>query len=166
MEACWRWHGWLEEKKLPLSVFSSSGQQSFSRGRLAAWRGASAISGVHRAIGFLAGFLLTLLALSAGVSQLRESLSDEEVDVQGEAYENAIVAERYLLAPDNKRTVIVGSSVAKALPPEGFQPADVATLFMPGNGAMSGLEIILRSGARPQVVLVEVDFADRGVMTT
>jgi hypothetical protein len=163
MEACWRWHGWLEEKKLPLSIFNSSGQQSVSRGRLTAWRGASATSGVHRAIGFLAGFLLTLLAVTAGVSQLRQSLSDEELDVQGEAYENAIVAERYLLAPDNKRTVIVGSSVAKALPPEGFRPADVATIFMPGNGAMTGLEIILRSGATPQVVLVEVDFADRGV---
>jgi hypothetical protein len=163
MEAWRRWHGWLEENKLPLSIFSSNGQQCVSRGRLSAWRGASAVSGIHRAIGFLAGFLLTLLAVTAGVSQLRASLSDEELDVQGEAYENATVAERYLLAPDNKRTVIVGSSVAKALPPEGFRPADVATIFVAGNGAMTGLEIILRSGARPQVVLIEVDFADRGV---
>ena len=83
--------------------------------------------------------------------------------MQGEAYKNATVAERYLVAPDNKRTVIVGSSVANGLPPEGFRPADVATLFMAGNGAMTGLEIILRSGARPQLILVEVDFADRGV---
>lgn len=85
------------------------------------------------------------------------------MEVQGEAHENAIVAERYLLAADKKRTVIVGSSVATGLPPEGFRPDDVATLFMPGNGAMTGIETILRSGARPQVVLVEVDFADRGV---
>lgn len=87
----------------------------------------------------------------------------EERDFQGEAYENATVAERYVLAPENKRTVIVGSSVGKGLPPEGFRPPDVATLFIPGSGAMTGLEIILRSAARPQVVLVEVDFADRGV---
>ena len=77
--------------------------------------------------------------------------------MQGEAYKNATVAERYLVAPHNKRTVIVGSSVANGLPPEGFRPADVATLSMAGNGAMTGLEIILRSGARPQLVLVEVD---------
>jgi hypothetical protein len=121
-----------------------------------------AVSAAHRVIGFLAGFALTLLAVTAGVSLLRESLP-EDSEVQGEAYENAAVAERYLVAPDEKRTVIVGSSVAKALPPEGFRPADVATLFMPGNGAMTGLEIILRSGARPQIVLVEVDFANRGV---
>jgi hypothetical protein len=97
------------------------------------------------------------------VSQLHKSLSIEELEVQGEAYEKPAVAERYLLDPDEKRTVIAGSSVANALPPEGFRPADVATLFMAGNGAMTGLEIILRSGARPQLVLVEVDFADRGV---
>jgi hypothetical protein len=101
--------------------------------------------------------------VAATVSQLRKSLSTEELEAQAEAYKNATVAERYLLAPDDKRTVIVGSSVANGLPPEGFRPVDVATLFMPGNGAMTGLEIILRSGARPQVVLVEVDFADRGV---
>ncbi len=100
--------------------------------------------------------------VTAGVSELRESLPLEERDFQGEAYENATVAERYVLAPDNKRTVIVGSSVAKGLPPEGFRPPDVATLFIPGSGAMTGLEIILRSAARPQLVLVEVDFADRG----
>jgi hypothetical protein len=152
-----------EGKKLPLSIFSSSGQQAVSRGRRTASRGDLAISGVHRAIGFLAGFILTLLAVTAGVSELRESLPLEERDFQGEAYENASVAERYVLAPDSKRTVIVGSSVAKGLPPEGFRPQDVATLFIPGSGAMTGLEIILRSGARPQVVLVEVDFADRGV---
>jgi hypothetical protein len=104
-----------------------------------------------------------LLAVTAGVSGLRESLPLEERDFQGEAYENATVAERYVLAPENKQTVIVGSSVAKGLPPEGFRPADVATLFIPGSGAMTGLEIILRSAARPRVVLVEVDFADRGV---
>jgi hypothetical protein len=68
-----------------------------------------------------------------------------------------------VFAPDSKQTVIVGSSVAKGLPPEGFRPTDVATLFIPGSGAMTGLEIIVRSAARPQVVLVEVDFADRGV---
>jgi hypothetical protein len=104
-----------------------------------------------------------LLVVTAGVSKLQESLPLEERDFQGEAYENATVAERYVLAPENKRTVIVGSSVAKGLPPEGFRPPDVATLFIPGSGAMIGLEIILRSAARPQVVLVEVDFADRGV---
>jgi hypothetical protein len=118
---------------------------------------------MHRAIGFVAGFLLTLLVVTAGVSELRESLPLEERDFQGEAYENATVAERYVLAPDSKQTVIVGSSVAKGLPPEGFRPTDVATLFIPGSGAMTGLEIIVRSAARPQVVLVEVDFADRGV---
>jgi hypothetical protein len=117
----------------------------------------------QRIIGFLAGFGLTLLAVSAGVSLLRQSLSNEELEVQGEAYANATVAERYLLAADDKRTVIVGSSVGRGLPPEGFQPADVATLFMAGNGAMTGLEIILQSGATPQITLVEVDFADRGV---
>ena len=101
--------------------------------------------------------------MTAAVSQLRKSLSIEELEVQGEAYKNATVAERYLVAPDKKRTLIVGSSVANGLPPEGFRPADVATLFMAGNGAMTGLEIILRSRARPQLVLVEVDFADRGV---
>jgi hypothetical protein len=152
-----------EEKKLLLSIFSSSGQRAVPRGRRIAFRGGLAISGMHRAIGFLTGFLLTLLAVTAGVSNLRESLPLEERDFQGEAYENATVAERYVLAPENKRTVIVGSSVAKGLPPEGFRPADVATLFIPGSGAMTGLEIIVRSAARPRVVLVEVDFADRGV---
>ncbi|MBV8120064.1 MAG: hypothetical protein JO081_09025, partial [Alphaproteobacteria bacterium] len=101
--------------------------------------------------------------MTVTVSELRKSLSTEELEDQGEPYKNATIAERYLLAPDNKRTVIVGSSVSKSLPPEGFRPDDVATLFMAGNGAMTGLEIILRSGARPQLVLVEVDFADRGV---
>jgi hypothetical protein len=152
-----------EGKKLHLSIFSSSGRQAVSRGRHIAFRGDLVISGIHRAIGFVAGFFLTLLAVTASVSVLRDSLPLEERDFQGEAYENATVAERYVLAPDNKQTVIVGSSVAKGLPPEGFRPADVATLFIPGNGAMTGLEIILRSATRPRVVLVEVDFANRGV---
>jgi hypothetical protein len=163
MEACWHWHGSPEEKKLLLSIFNFSAPRTIGRAGLVARRADLATSGARRATGFLAGFLLTLLAVTAAVSQLRKSLSTEELEVQGEAYEKAAVAERYLLVPSEKRTVIVGSSVAKALPPEGFRPADVATIFMPGNGAMTGLEIILRSGARPQLVLVEVDFADRGV---
>jgi hypothetical protein len=129
---------------------------------MVAFGGEPPVSAAHRIIGFLAGFSLTLLAVTAGVSLLRESLP-EDLEVQGVAYDNATVAERYLLSPDNKRTVIVGSSVAKGLPPEGFRPADVATLFMAGNGAMTGLEIILKSGASPQITPVEVDFADRGV---
>jgi hypothetical protein len=161
MEACWRWRGWREEKKLLSSIFSSSAPRIL--GRLVALSGEPAVCPANRIIGFLAGFVVTLLAVTAGVSLLRQSLSNEQLEVQGEAYENAIVAERYLLTSHEKPTVIVGSSVAKALPPEGFRPADVATLFMPGNGAMTGLEIILRSGARPKIILVEVDFADRGV---
>ena len=152
-----------EEKKLPLSISSSSARHALGRRRRTAFDGDLATSGTRCAIGFLAGFLLTLLVVTAGVSKLQESLPLEERDFQGEAYENATVAERYVLAPENKRTVILGSSVAKGLPPEGFRPPDVATLFIPGSGAMTGLEIILRSAARPQVVLVEVDFADRGV---
>jgi hypothetical protein len=146
-----------------LSIFNFNAPRAIGRADFVARRADLAISGARRAAGFLAGFLLTLLAVTAAVSELRKSLSTEELEVQGEAYEKAAVAERYLIAPEEKRTVIVGSSVAKALPPEGFRPADVATIFMPGNGAMTGLEIILRSGARPQLVLVEVDFADRGV---
>ena len=152
-----------EEKKLPLSISSSRARQALARRRRTASHGDLAISGTRRAIGFLAGFLLTLVVVTAGVLKLRESLPLEERDFQGETYENASVAERYVLAPENKRTVIVGSSVAKGLPPQGFRPPDVATLFIPGSGAMTGLEIILRSAARPQVVLVEADFADRGV---
>ena len=95
MEAFWRWLEWREEEKLLSSIFSSSLPRILLRGRLVASVGEPAAPAEHRVIGSLAKFVLTLLAVTGSVSLMRQSLSKEQLEVQGEAHEKAIVAERY-----------------------------------------------------------------------
>ena len=69
---------------------------------------------------------------------------------------NELTIEQYLFEYPRKPIVVAGSSVVTLTPPAHCRPPNVATLYLQGRGAITGLEAIRRSGSRPQVVFIEV----------
>ena len=111
----------------------------------------------------IGAFLLVMIVASLTGSYFNANKWWAHRDLQAPAFQNEVIIERYLQDGKDKEIVIVGSSAATQLPPEGQRPSNVATLFIQGGGAMTGLEAIIKSEFTPAVVLVEVDFISRGI---
>ncbi len=111
----------------------------------------------------LVAFVVFMSLANWGVHYLRSSAWWATGDIQIPGMQNEVIAERYAYDWHGKNIVIVGSSVATQLPPGRVRPPNVATLFLQGCGAMSGLEVLVCSGAIPELVLIEVDFLNRGI---
>jgi len=98
------------------------------------------------AIGCYAG-LIALWQPTIGAGQ------DQESDV-------AIAVERFLYADAVPDAVIVGSSQAWRIPPRALGPR-VANLALAAHNALTGLEIIARSGRVPHRIYVEINMIGR-----
>ncbi len=72
---------------------------------------------------------------------------------------NIICLQSYLYEP-TPDVVIVGSSLGTRL---SELPAGWSNLALAGGSAMTGLETVRRSGRAPRLVLIEMNFIDRGV---
>lgn len=73
---------------------------------------------------------------------------------------NIIRAQRYIHGRHDQPIVFVGTSLTATLEPYLSDP-DVACLGMPGMSAVDGLLVIERSGAHPQLVMIEVNLLHR-----
>lgn len=113
--------------------------------------------------GFVLGFAVTLLVAQICLHYARKHYWQTDRLIQNEAFMNDAVAEAYAMHWRDKAVVIVGSSVTTQLPPEGKDIPHVYTIVQEGKGAMNGLEVIIRAGAAPRLVLAEADFIERGI---
>jgi hypothetical protein len=57
--------------------------------------------------------------------------------------------------------VVLGSSIAAGLPPEGWERPDVCTITLVGSGSFLGLEVMSRTPAAPRILFVESNFGFR-----
>jgi len=87
------------------------------------------------------------------------SLPFDDQPLQLAATMNALALERYMLQHAAKPVVFVGSSIQATIPLIQCQPDNVASLSLQGGHPASGIETILRVGARPKVLLVEAPTA-------
>jgi hypothetical protein len=78
-------------------------------------------------------------------------------------FQVAASIEDYLLDYPECPIVVLGSSVSEALPPVGWERADVCTLALVGEGSFLGLEIMVRTPAAPRVLFIESTFGFRDV---
>jgi hypothetical protein len=74
---------------------------------------------------------------------------------------NEIVLERFAVDPSRWEIVGVGSSASADIPPYGYWPRNFYSLAQLGSSANTGIEALLRSPARPRLVLIESDYMFR-----
>jgi hypothetical protein len=77
--------------------------------------------------------------------------------------DNEIVVWQYIEHYRDKPVVFVGSSITTEIPDPNCRPQNVASIPLQGRSAVTGLEVIRRVGARPDVVFVEVPQLTIGV---
>ena len=80
----------------------------------------------------------------------------DEYPVFGAETLNGLILEQYLHEYDQKPIVLLGSSIQTGIPPFNCRPDNVATLYLQGRSAMTGLEAIRLIGAHPKVLFIEV----------
>ena len=81
--------------------------------------------------------------------------------VQMQKFSVAASFESYFLKYRRCPVVILGSSIAGELPPEGWERPDVCTITLTGLGSLLGLEVMARIPATPRVLFVESNLAFR-----
>ena len=86
----------------------------------------------------------------------------DEQPVRGAATSNELVVERFIYAHPSKPVVMLGSSILTEIPPLHCRPENVAHIYLQGRSAMTGLEVLRRVNARPEVVFVEISTAAIG----
>jgi hypothetical protein len=69
---------------------------------------------------------------------------------------NELAIEQYVEHYRQKSVVIVGSSVTTMIPIPDCRPKNVATIPLQGRSGVTGLEVLRRVGAHPDIVLIEV----------
>lgn len=113
---------------------------------------------------FLSEFDLRPLAKGVGTALLTILLAwvvvpnrvpSDERQAFGPQTQNELTIEQYMFEHHRKPVVLVGSSVVTLLPAPHCRPRDVAGLYLQGRGARTGLEALLRIGARPRTVFIE-----------
>ena len=105
--------------------------------------------------------LLVALVLALGYALFLRVVKVDWDTTQHLANGNRIKAEKFIFAaPDSFRTVIIGSSLAYLFDLDSF-PARTANLGFAGMSIYDGAELILRSGKRPSVVLLETNILFR-----
>jgi len=87
----------------------------------------------------------------------------KEFPVLGVSTVNEMVLSQFNAEYANKEIVLVGSSVLTFIPPYQCRPENVATLYLQGLGAMTGLEAISIVGAMPKIIFIETTTIDRGI---
>lgn len=102
--------------------------------------------------------LVALLVIAVGYAALLP-FTELPGFIRGSQWElNVMAAEQYVYERPDAPVVVVGSSISywlKDLPEDWFN------LALAGEGCLTGLDIIERSEARPQTVLVEINVAER-----
>ena len=88
-----------------------------------------------------------------------EELPYNEQPVRDAETLNELIVERFTYEHSNKPVVMLGSSILTEIPPVHCRPDNVAALYLQGRSAMTGLEVLRRLNARPQVVFVEITTA-------
>jgi hypothetical protein len=83
-------------------------------------------------------------------------LSLDERSVMTMATLNQLVLDRYVQGQTQKPIVFVGSSILTNIPPPNCRPDTVASIYLQGWGAQTGLAAIRRTGVTPRVVFVEL----------
>jgi hypothetical protein len=101
----------------------------------------------------ITGYSLLLTAIGPGITQIRDA-----------GLRNRVVAEQYFDG-DVSPAVIVGSSVAAGIAPDAllnnYLGPSIFNLALLGEGASTGIEIILKKPASPSIVLVDPRFGNR-----
>jgi hypothetical protein len=130
---------------VPSSTSNSDGRPPASDARRGGWR-------------LIAGSVLTALALCVLYNGVAAGLAPRPwfFPAQHQWQRNVTAAQEYLYDRRSSRVVVVGSSMAAALDDERL-PADYFNLAFTGRSVYDGLEVIRRSRARPEVVLVEAN---------
>jgi hypothetical protein len=80
----------------------------------------------------------------------------DEEPVPGSSALNELVIEQYIHEYQKKPILLLGSSIQTMVPPPNCRPDNVATIYLQGRSAMSGLEALRRTAARPQTVFIEI----------
>ncbi|HET7086640.1 MAG TPA: hypothetical protein VFI23_17875 [Rhizomicrobium sp.] len=96
----------------------------------------------------------------AGYAALVQFLPFKVQKGQNQFDTNMLRAQDYLGRPEAD-TVMAGSSLTFRLPPPVLGP-HIANLAIAGGSPATGITLIERSGARPRLVLVEVNLLSRG----
>jgi hypothetical protein len=116
----------------------------------------------RRFIGILALWVLSLSVaanLLAGYELHHWSVLTRRVQMA--KFDVAASFENYFLNYPRCPIVILGSSIAAGLPPEGWERGDVCTITLVGQGSFLGLEVLAKFPATPKVLFVESNFGFR-----
>ncbi len=114
----------------------------------------------------LSSLILCVLMIAAYDTVVRQGLAPSIPDSQWSA--NTVWAQRYLYDEQGpSRIVIVGTSLAQRIR-NAWLPRQTINIAMSGQSSFDGLEIIDRSGKRPDLVLIETNVlykdADQGFL--
>src|SRR4051794_37891848 len=86
---------------------------------------------------------------------LPRDLAFDEEFFPGAQSLNELVLEKYTYEFDRKSIVLLGSSVLTHIPPPGCRPDNVASIYLQGRSAVTGLAALRRINAHPKVVFIE-----------
>jgi hypothetical protein len=105
------------------------------------------------------GILAAATAIGVAWLVTPASLPFDDQPLQLPATLNALVLERYILEHPSRPVVLAGSSIQGSVPPIQCRPDNVALLSLQGGHPATGIETILRAGARPKILFVEAPTA-------
>lgn len=77
-------------------------------------------------------------------------------------YTNEERIEEFLFGKD-RPIVLVGSSLSGAFEDRKLMEENYFNLYLPHTGALTGLEVLKRSGQIPKILFVEINHIDRGI---
>jgi hypothetical protein len=86
---------------------------------------------------------------------LPQDFAFDEENVSGAHTLNELILERYTYEFANKPYVLLGSSVLTHIPPPHCRPKNIASIFLQGRSAVTGLEAVRRVKSRPEVLFIE-----------
>jgi hypothetical protein len=106
--------------------------------------------------------IITILIAWVVVPARLPGTYDERAVFGAQTY-NKLVLERYTFDGRDNPIVFVGSSIMTGIPPLACRPDNVASIYVQGGGPVTGLEVIRRVGAAPQLVFVDMQGLILGV---
>jgi hypothetical protein len=107
----------------------------------------------------LKGLLAAIATIGAAWLVTPATLAFDDQPMLSATTLNELVTERYVLQHAARPVVFLGSSILTVVPPSNCRPDNVASLYLQGSSALTGVEIIHRIGARPEVVFFEATMA-------
>jgi len=103
----------------------------------------------------LKGALAAVVTVAAAWLVIPARLAIDDQPVQSVVTLNELVVERYISQQTSRPVVFLGSSMLTMIPPSHCRPDNVASLYLQGGSALTGIEIMRRIGAHPEVVFAE-----------